>query len=66
LRSIAYPSISTGVYRFPPDRAARIAIGTVVAELSASARGIQRVVFCCFSQDSATHHMDALAELGLA
>jgi hypothetical protein len=38
----------------------------VVAELSASARGIQRVVFCCFSQDSATHHMDALAELGLA
>src|SRR6187200_2258026 len=50
LRSIAYPSISTGVYRFPPDRAARIAIGTVVAELSASARGIQRVVFCCFSQ----------------
>ena len=48
LRSIAYPSISTGVYRFPADRAARIAVGTVVSELSAAARGIVRVVFCCF------------------
>ena len=66
LHSIAYPSISTGVYRFPPDRAAQIAVGTVVSELSVSARGIQRVVFCCFSQDSAKHHMEAFAELGLA
>src|SRR5262249_45106711 len=66
LHSIAYPSISTGVYRFPPDRAARIAVGTVVSELSAAPHGMQRVVFCCFSQDSAKHHMDAFAELGLA
>jgi O-acetyl-ADP-ribose deacetylase (regulator of RNase III) len=66
LRSIAYPSISTGVYRFPADRAARTAVGTVVSELSASARGMQCVVFCCFSQDAAKHHMDAFAELGLA
>ncbi len=66
LRSIAYPSISTGVYRFPADRAARIAVGTVVSELSAGARGMQRVVFCCFSEDAAKHHMDAFAELGLA
>ena len=39
LRSIAFPAISTGVYRFPADRAARIAVGTVVSELSADARG---------------------------
>ena len=66
LQSIAFPAISTGVYRFPADRAARIAVGTVVSELSADARGIDRVVFCCFSQNSAEHHINAFAELGLA
>lgn len=66
LKSLAYPAISTGVYRFPPDLAARIALGTVVSELSADPRGIERVVFCCFSPDSAEHHAKAFAELGLA
>jgi O-acetyl-ADP-ribose deacetylase (regulator of RNase III) len=66
LASIAYPAISTGVYRFPPDRAARIAVGTVAAEVAAAPRGITRVVFCCFSADSAEHHKDAFADLGLA
>jgi len=65
LASIAFPAISTGVYGFPADRAARVAVGTVVSELSAAPRGIARVVFCCFSPDSAQHHMDAFAELGL-
>jgi O-acetyl-ADP-ribose deacetylase len=66
LASIAYPAISTGIYRFPPDRAARIAIGTVVAGVTAAPRGMARVVFCCFSQSSADQHMSAFAELGLA
>jgi O-acetyl-ADP-ribose deacetylase len=66
LASIAFPAISTGVYAFPPDRAGRIAVGTVAAEVASSARGIKRVVFCCFSPDSARHHQDAFAELGLA
>jgi O-acetyl-ADP-ribose deacetylase (regulator of RNase III) len=66
LRSIAFPAISTGVYRFPADLAARIAVGTVVSEISADARGISRVVFCCFSKESSEHHINAFAELGLA
>lgn len=66
LASLAFPAISTGIYGFPPDRAARIAAGTVVAELCAAPRGIGRVVLCCFSQVSADHHIAALAELGLA
>ncbi len=49
LTSIAFPAISTGVYHFPPDRAARVAVGTVAAEISAHPRGMSRVVFCCFS-----------------
>ncbi len=66
LTSIAYPAISTGIYRFPPDRAARIAVGTVVAELTAAPRGMTRVVFCCFSQSSADEHATAFAKFGLA
>jgi O-acetyl-ADP-ribose deacetylase (regulator of RNase III) len=65
LASIAYPAISTGIYRFPADLAARIAVGTVASEIAATRRGIKRVVFCCFSEDSARHHTDAFAELGL-
>ncbi len=66
LGSLAFPAISTGVYRFPPDRAARIAVGTVASELAASPRGITRVVFCCFAQNAADHHTSAFADLGLA
>ena len=66
LQSIAFPAISTGVYRFPAELAAQIAVGTVVSEISADARGIKRVVFCCFSDESAEYHINALAELGLA
>jgi O-acetyl-ADP-ribose deacetylase len=64
--SIAFPAISTGVYRFPPERAARIAVGTVAAEIAHAPRGIARVVFCCFSPDSAEHHTLAFTDLGLA
>jgi O-acetyl-ADP-ribose deacetylase (regulator of RNase III) len=66
LTALAFPAISTGIYGFPADLAGRIAVGTVVSEISAEPRGIRRVVFCCFSEVSARHHMDAFAELGLA
>jgi O-acetyl-ADP-ribose deacetylase len=63
LASIAYPAISTGAYGFPPGRAARIALRTVLASLQNNA-AIQRVVFCCFGPDSVRHHHDALADAG--
>ncbi len=66
LTSLAYSAISTGIYGFPPDRAARIAVGTVVSELTADPGALERVVFCCFSRESAAHHEAALRELGLA
>jgi O-acetyl-ADP-ribose deacetylase (regulator of RNase III) len=64
LASIAFPAISTGIYRFPAERAARIAVGTAAAEI-ARAPGIKQVVFCCFSPDAAAHQRDAFVELGL-
>ena len=65
LRSIAFPAISTGVYRFPPEKAARIAVGTVVSESAGTPHSLERVVFCCFSDESAQHHRTAFADLGL-
>jgi O-acetyl-ADP-ribose deacetylase (regulator of RNase III) len=66
LSSIAFPAISTGIFRFPPDRAARIAVGTVAGDIGTAPRGITRVVFCCFSPDAAERHHEAFVELGLA
>jgi O-acetyl-ADP-ribose deacetylase (regulator of RNase III) len=65
LASIAFPAISTGIYRFPPERAARIAVGAVAAEIAHAPQGIARVVFCCFSPEAAAHHRNAFAELAL-
>ena len=48
LRSIAFPGISTGVYGFPPDLAAPIAI-QAVGVIDAIGGSIDRVVYCCFS-----------------
>jgi O-acetyl-ADP-ribose deacetylase len=63
LASIAFPAISTGVYRFPADRAATIAV-RATADALARAPSVTRIVFCCFSPGSARLHAQALAEMG--
>lgn len=50
LRSVAFPCISTGVYGFPADAAARIAVETVREFLKAAPAPLD-VTFCCFSDD---------------
>jgi len=50
-RSIAFPAISTGVYRFPLEKATRIAIGTVRTFLDTT-EAIEKVVFVCFSPET--------------
>jgi O-acetyl-ADP-ribose deacetylase (regulator of RNase III) len=62
LESIAFPSISTGVYGYPPDLAAPLAVATV-RECLGRGSSIERVIFCCFSADDLRRY-EAL--LGLA
>ena len=61
--SVAFPAISTGIYRFPAERAAGIALRTVVDALSA-APTLEQVIFCCFSDASAQLHQAALSTAG--
>ncbi|WP_378943608.1 O-acetyl-ADP-ribose deacetylase [Mesorhizobium sp. ANAO-SY3R2] len=62
LTSIAFPSISTGIYGFPKDEAARIAVAAVTRHLE-GAELPDRVIFCCFDQAAAEFHRAALAVL---
>lgn len=50
LKTIAFPCISTGVYRFPKDKAARIAVQTVKDCLTAMP-AVEKVIFVCFSAE---------------
>lgn len=63
LASIAFPAISTGAYDFPPHRAAMIAMKTVLGTLSESPT-VERVIFCCFGEQSREHHETAWQSLG--
>ena len=51
VRSISFPNISTGIYRFPKEKAAEIAIETVKKFLFVN-RTIEKVIFICFDDDN--------------
>lgn len=62
IRTIAFPAISTGVYGFPRERAARIAVRTV-RDFLGHAPTIERVTFVCFDHTTYQAHQAACAEM---
>ena len=62
LRTVAFPAVSTGVYRYPKDEAARIALGTVKQWL-ATHRLPERVTFVLFSEGDLKVYREALETL---
>ena len=49
LKTIVFPAISTGIYGFPKQKAANIAIKTV-KDFRAKSKSVEKVIFCCFSE----------------
>ena len=61
IHTIAFPAISTGVYGFPKERAAKIAVRQTTAVLAQHAEP-QRVIFCCFSESDAMIYRQILRD----
>lgn len=59
LKSIAFPCISTGIYGFPKDQAASIAVN-VCSEFEFAARSVELIIFCCFDAESVMIYKELL------
>jgi O-acetyl-ADP-ribose deacetylase (regulator of RNase III) len=57
--SVAFPSISTGIYGYPIESAAKIAVSTVQSAMAAH-RELHDIIFCCFSAADLAVYEDAL------
>lgn len=62
IKTIAFPSISTGVYRFPKEKASSIAISTV-KEFLTSDDSILKVIFVCFDEENYELYYNKLREI---
>lgn len=61
-KSVAFPSISTGVYRFPKEEAAQIAVKTV-SEFLSNHKEIEKVLFVCFDDENEALISKELSEI---
>lgn len=62
IKAVAFPAISTGVYRFPVERAANIAVNAISSFL-ASNDSINEVILVCFSPDSYNCYLEAVKQI---
>ena len=63
LYSVSFPSISTGVYGYPVDKASRVAIGVVIASLRQDVTSVRKVVFVLFDSQTFRAYSSALKEI---
>jgi O-acetyl-ADP-ribose deacetylase (regulator of RNase III) len=63
LKSVAFPSISTGVYGYPVDEAAKVALETVITFLRDESTSLQHVVFVLFDSNTYQTYAARLDEL---
>lgn len=62
LRTLAFPAISCGIYRFPVDLAVEIAMRETVAELKGN-NALEKVIFACFDEDVHAAYRKGIANL---
>lgn len=65
LRVVAFPSVSTGVYHYPVEAAARVALGTVAAELRSHQGAFDEVRFVLFNRRTLKSFEQALQEIAV-
>ncbi len=61
IRTIAFPGISTGVYGYPVQSAAQVAVSTARQFIEASPGQLDEITFCCFSADDLRVYQQLLA-----
>jgi len=61
-RTVAFPAISTGVYGYPPEAAAKIAVRTVAEQVRAYPKAFDRILFVCFNETAKASLAAAIEE----
>jgi O-acetyl-ADP-ribose deacetylase (regulator of RNase III) len=60
-KSVAFPAISTGAYRYPLWEASRVAVGTA-RNFAANSNSLNEIIFCCFSESDLEVYEEILSE----
>ncbi|MCB2048089.1 MAG: O-acetyl-ADP-ribose deacetylase [Novosphingobium sp.] len=61
-RTVAFPAISTGVYGYPADKAAKVAVRTIVEYVGGYPKAFDRILLVCFNETAKASLTAALEE----